>query len=220
MGVESVTDDTLAKIRKGSTVDDAFRAVRLLRAHGVLSIIDYIFGLEEETPRTIWRALRGLLHYDGDFVNALYLTPHSWTPLGRQMKNAPIVEPDLWRWDYRHQVVGVKHLTRFQLLVCVKLVELIYHLHPRRLLRIAAARDRHVREQLRHCAWHITAVYWYEVFEAVARSLPLSLRRRRTPRPAFAASEAAPGRGTIASLSPLNRVLRHVYRWRRGFING
>ena len=99
MGVESVTDDTLVKIRKGSKVDDAYRAVRLLRQNGILSIVDYIFGLEDETPRTIWRALRGLLHYDGDFVNALYLTPHSWTPLGRQMR---------WKWARKTDPPGGK----------------------------------------------------------------------------------------------------------------
>lgn len=43
MGVETVTDENLEKIRKGSCVDDAYRAVRLLRQHHILSIVDYIF---------------------------------------------------------------------------------------------------------------------------------------------------------------------------------
>jgi anaerobic magnesium-protoporphyrin IX monomethyl ester cyclase len=149
-----------------------------LRAHGILSIVDYIFGLEQETPGTIWRALRGLLRYDGDFVNALYLTPHAWTPLGRELAGAAIVEPDLWRWDYRHQVVGVRHLSPGQLLLGVKLVELAYHLHPRRLWRLLAAPDRRVRRQLRYCARHIAAVYVYEVCEAIAGRVRAALRGR------------------------------------------
>ena len=92
MGIETVTDETLARVRKGASVDDGYRAVRLLRQHGIMSIVDYIFGLDEETPRTIWRGLRGLHRYDGDFVNALYVTPHSWTPLGHAMAAAEIVE--------------------------------------------------------------------------------------------------------------------------------
>jgi anaerobic magnesium-protoporphyrin IX monomethyl ester cyclase len=187
MGVETVTDATLDKIRKGSSVDDAYQAVRLLRQHGILSIVDYIFGLEEETPRTIWRALRGLHRYDGDFVNALYLTPHSWTPLGRELREAPIVEPDLWRWDYRHQVVGVKHLSPARLLAGVKLVELMYHLHPRRLWRTLVAPNPRARQQLRHCAWHIAAVYCYEVFEAIADRLGLAGRDRGPGSPGVAA---------------------------------
>jgi anaerobic magnesium-protoporphyrin IX monomethyl ester cyclase len=168
MGVETVTENTLDRIRKGSSVDDAYHAVRLLRRNGILSIVDYIFGLENETPRTLWRGLRGLQRYDGDFVNALYITPHSWTALGSALRDSPIVEPDLWKWDYRHQVVGVEHLSPAQLFLGVKLVELIYHLDPRRLWRVFAAYDRRVRRQLLHCAWHISLVFWYEVFEAIA----------------------------------------------------
>jgi anaerobic magnesium-protoporphyrin IX monomethyl ester cyclase len=199
MGIESVTDDTLVKIRKGSGVDDAYNAVRLLRQNGILSIVDYIFGLEDETPRTIWRALRGLLRYDGDFVNALYLTPHSWTPLGRKLKDFPIVESDLWRWDYRHQVVGVKQLTPAQLLLGVKLVELIYHVHPRRLWQILAAPDQRARRQLRHCAGHVAAVYFFEIYEALARCLPSSAVRRRKNPPALVQSTiSAPASGPRA----------------------
>ncbi len=167
MGVETVTDEVLSKIKKSSVVDDAYQAVRLLREHGILSIVDYIFGLEEETPGTIWRALRGLLRYDGDFVNALYVTPHSWTPMGKAMRDATIVEPDLWKWDYRHQVVGVKRLTPSQLLLGVKIVELVYHLHPRRIWRTLTARGAHVRRMLRHSQVHVAGVYLYEIFEAV-----------------------------------------------------
>jgi hypothetical protein len=129
--------------------------------------------------------LRGLLRYDGDFVNALYVTPHAWTPLGHALRDAPIVEPDLWRWDYRHQVVGVRHLSPGQLLLGVKLVELIYHLSPRRLWRILAAPGRDVRRQLRHCAAHIAAVYGFEVWEPIRDRLRAIApwRRRASPVP-------------------------------------
>jgi anaerobic magnesium-protoporphyrin IX monomethyl ester cyclase len=165
MGIEAVTDEKLAKIRKGSRVDDGYQAVRLLRKHNIMSIVDYIFGIGEETPRTIWLGLRGLLKYDGDFVNALYITPHSWTPMGKEMKDAPIVEEDTWKWDYRHQVVGVEHLSPTQLFIGVKLVELLYHLHPRRIWRIFTAPDAKLRHQLRYAFKHTTIVFWYEIYE-------------------------------------------------------
>lgn len=175
MGVETVTDETLAKIRKDSVVDDAHQAVRLLREHDILSIVDYIFGLEDESVATIRRGLRGLLKYDGDFVNALYVTPHSWTALGRSMRDAKIVEPDLWKWDYRHQVVGVSRLSPTQLFLGVKLLELLYHLRPKRLLRLVSARSPRVRRLLRHSAVHVAMVYAYELCEYALEAL----RRRR-----------------------------------------
>src|SRR5262249_47617000 len=165
MGIETVTDDTLDRIRKGSSVDDGYQAVRLLRRHDILSIVDYIFGIEDETPATIWRGFRGLLRYDGDFVNALYLTPHSWTPLGGAMQSKERVEDDQWKWDYRHQVLGVKGRTPGQLFLGVKVVEFLYHVHPRRLWRVLTARDPGQRRQLRHAYRHISLVYCYEVYE-------------------------------------------------------
>lgn len=179
MGVETVTDENLARIRKDSCVNDAYHAVRLLRAQDIMSIVDYIFGIDDETPQTLWRGLRGLLRYDGDMVNALYMTPHAWTPLGREMMDAPIVEDDLGKWDYRHQVIGVKRLSPTQLHIGVKLVELVYHLHPRRLWRLFGAQDRELRRQLRFAFWHTTAVFWYEVFERVANAARAATHRPR-----------------------------------------
>ena len=165
MGVETVSDEILTKIHKGSTVDDAYQAVRLLRKHGILSIIDYVFGLEEETPRTIWQAFRGLHRYDSDFVNALYLTPYAWTSTGREMQSRGIIEDDLRNWDCRHQVVALKGLTPPQLFLGAKLVEFLYHLHPRRLWRAVAVSDRRLRRHFRFAYQHVPGVFWEEVCE-------------------------------------------------------
>jgi anaerobic magnesium-protoporphyrin IX monomethyl ester cyclase len=180
MGVETVTDASLTKIRKDSSVDDAYRAIRLLRQNQIMSIVDYIVGLEDETPRTLWRGLRGLLRYDGDFVNALYITPHAWTPLGhQQLQTTTVVEPDVEKWDYRHQVLAVSHLTPAQLFAGVKIIELIYHLHPRRLWRLLFAADPRLRRQLRFSFLHTGRVFWSEMLAFILsrpqksyRSLP------------------------------------------------
>lgn len=179
MGVETVSETTLAKIHKGMSVDDAYQAVRLLRRHDIMSIVDYIFGLEDESVGTLWRGLRGLLRYDGDFVNALYITPHAWTPLGHAMKDALLVEHDLANWDYRHQVLAVKHLTPAQLFLGVKLVEVLYHLHPKRLWRVLTVRDRRLRHQLRFSLRHTALVFWSEVFERVSGGRSKAARRPR-----------------------------------------
>jgi anaerobic magnesium-protoporphyrin IX monomethyl ester cyclase len=178
LGVETVTDENLDKIRKGSSVDDAFRAVRLLREHRIMSVVDYIFGIDDETPVTVWRGLRGLLAYDGDMVNALYITPHAWTPLGRAVKDAEMVEDDLWKWDYRHQVLGVKRLSPTQLFVGVKLVEALFHAHPKRVWRMIVTRDRDLRHMLRYGT--LRSIPWvaFEVYEHFVDRLRRPRRRR------------------------------------------
>jgi anaerobic magnesium-protoporphyrin IX monomethyl ester cyclase len=165
MGVETVNDETLKKIHKGSTVDEAYQAVKLLRKQGILSIIDYVFGLEEETLQTIWRALCGLNHCDSDFVNALYLTPYAWTSTGRQMLSRAIIEADLRKWDCRHQVVALNGITPTQLFFGAKLVELLYHLHPRRLWRSVTIPDQRLRRHFRFAYRHVVGVFWEEVCE-------------------------------------------------------
>ena len=175
MGVETVTDATLQKVHKESSVSDGCHAVRLLRKHGILSIIDYIFGLEEETPRTIWRALRGLHRYDSDFVSALYLTPYAWTAAGREMRERGIVEEDLSKWDCRHQVVAVKGLSPAQLFVGAKLVEILYHLHPRRVWRAATITDCRLRRHFGFAYRHIVGVFWDEVREFLGVNVSATL---------------------------------------------
>ena len=67
--------------------------------------------------------------------------------------------------------VGVKQLSPSQLFVGVKLVELLYHLHPRRLWRILAAPDPRLRRQLRYSLGHTAGVFWYEIYEHLADHL-------------------------------------------------
>lgn len=192
MGIETVDDAVFARVRKGSDADDARRAIVLLREHGILSIVDYMFGLEEESWRSVWRGLRGLLRYDGDFVNALYLTPHDWTPLGRELRDAAVVEPDLWRWDYRHQVLATRHMSPRALFIAVKLVELLYHLRPKMLWRLAFGRDARSRRQLRWGWRQAAGVFFAELRERRRAARPPQVPLTSQPRTPGADSTSTP----------------------------
>ena len=135
MGLETTDPATLLKIRKGSTTDDGREAIRLLRAHGILSMAGHIAGFAEERWRDHWNALRQLLLYDPDLLNAMYVTPHRWTEFYRRSQDRELIELDQSKWDYRHQLLGTRYLRPWQLFESVKLTELIMHLRPRVLLR-------------------------------------------------------------------------------------
>jgi hypothetical protein len=47
----------------------------------------------------------------------------------------------------------------------VKLIEMLCHLHPRRLQRILLAGERRLRRQLRFCFWHTIPWFWHEIYE-------------------------------------------------------
>jgi anaerobic magnesium-protoporphyrin IX monomethyl ester cyclase len=142
MGVESTDDEVLRQVQKGSTTREDFEACRLLKEHGIFSIIGHIVGLGEEDHASFRRALRQLRRYDGDYLNAMYVTPHAWTPFGEEVRGRRVVEPDQANWDYRHQVLTQEKLRPWQLFLAVKWLELRFHLRPSRLRALLWEPDR------------------------------------------------------------------------------
>jgi anaerobic magnesium-protoporphyrin IX monomethyl ester cyclase len=172
MGVETTDAATQAAIRKGATTATDREAVRLLRRHDILSQVAYVVGFEEQTDRDLFRGLRQLLSYDPDQINAMYVTPHRWTPFYRASAGRRVIEPDRGRWDYRHQVLAAG-VPPWRLFLWVKLTEAVLQLRPRALGRVLAHRDPAVRKALRWCYGVGRRAWLFEV-----RSF-LSGRRRR-----------------------------------------
>jgi anaerobic magnesium-protoporphyrin IX monomethyl ester cyclase len=207
MGIESTNGDVLQQINKGSTPRHDLQACRLLKEHGIFSVLGHIVGFEEETWTTFRRTLTHLRDYDGDWLNAMYVTPHSWTEFGRETATRVVVEPDQAKWDYRHQVLGQRHWRPWQLFLAVKWLELCFHLRPRRLWAVLRTRDRFRRRQLLWTFWHIGLVWVGEVVQFVLSSFrrPGTGQRRRRAREVFpkkAASPAFPGVRSSVSAPP------------------
>jgi anaerobic magnesium-protoporphyrin IX monomethyl ester cyclase len=142
MGVESLDDATVALVRKNNPLDVSRRAVALLREQGIVSLVNIIYGLEEERLTTLARTLRRLLELDADVLNTVYITPHFWTPAGRQVRAEQVTQADQALWTYRNQVVDTPHLRPWQLFLGVKLSEALFHLRPRALLRLLTGDSR------------------------------------------------------------------------------
>lgn len=183
MGMETTDAATLAQIRKGSTLAEDREAVRLLRANGILSMMGHIVGFAEDTDRTCWRALRQILLYDPDLLNAMYVTPHRWTPFYAESAGRGVIAPDLADWDYRHQVLSTPHLPPWRVLAWVKLTEALAHLGPRGLWRVLAHPDRRLRRALRWCYARAARVWLDEIWRfawrdrRLARPVPLAEAR-------------------------------------------
>jgi anaerobic magnesium-protoporphyrin IX monomethyl ester cyclase len=158
MGMETSDSATLEKIRKGTTIATDREAVTLLRRHDILSQVAHVVGFEEETDRDYLRRLRQLVAYDPDQINAMYVTPHRWTPFYSQNTDRRVIEPDQSRWDYRQQVLatGVPH---WRVFLWLKLTETILQLRPRALWRVVAHRDPAIRRALRWC-YGVGALAW------------------------------------------------------------
>ena len=178
MGIESTSDEVLRQVRKGSTIRHDFQACRLLKQHGIFSILGHISGLGGETWASFRTARRQLACYDGDYLNAMYVTPHDWTVYGKQVNGRAVVEPDLGRWDYRHQVLAQERMRPWQLFAAVKWLELCFHLRPGRVWAVLRERDPLRRRQLAWCSLHTGMVWAAEVAEFVTRGVAGMVRRR------------------------------------------
>jgi len=142
LGIETLDDPTVKKIGKNNPRSVSREACRLLRRNEIVSFVNVIYGLEDETPATLLRTFLGLLDIDPDVVNACYLTPHSWTPAGRRTRADQIVQPDLGLYTYRNPVVHTPGLSTAALFLAVKLTEALFHGRPRGLARLWTSRDR------------------------------------------------------------------------------
>ncbi len=149
LGIESVNGFTLEKIRKDSRQDTDRRAIQLLREHGILSMAAFVSGFEAETEGAYWRTLRQILAYDPDQIQALYATPHRWTPFFRSESGRQVIQTDLSRWDYKHQVLAAPGMPPWRVILWVKLIEAVAQLRPRALGRLVAHPDPAVRAAMR-----------------------------------------------------------------------
>lgn len=169
MGIENTDAETLHKINKGSTTATDREAIRLLRRHGILSMAAYAVGFEEETDGYLWRALKQLLLYDPDQIQVVYATPHRWTPYFSDAADRRVIQTDLSKWDYKHQVLATRHVPPWRILVWVKLIEAVMQLRPRALRRLLAHPDPELRAAMKWYHRIGREVWTYEIRNFIFR---------------------------------------------------
>jgi len=167
MGVESLKDEVITNIRKNNPFETSKAAVRLLRQNNILSLTNLIYGLEEESRKTIREKFKGMLELDSDILNAMYLTPHFWTSQGKTVKSSDVIQGDLNKWSYRNQVIATPNLKPSELFLGIKLTEALYHLRPKALRRILFSKDQRYRKIMRSSMWAGIRVILAEIHEFI-----------------------------------------------------
>ena len=109
----------------------------------------WVAGFEDETLRDLWRGFRQLIAYDPDQIQALYVTPHRWTPFFRIAADLKVIQKDVRLWDYKHQVLQMTRLRPWMLFFAVKLIEVVVQSRPKALARILFHPDPEQRESHR-----------------------------------------------------------------------
>jgi len=165
MGIETLKDEVVTNIRKNNPFEISKEAVQLLRENNIISLTNIIYGLEEESWKTIFEKFKGLLELDSDILNAMYLTPHFWTAQGKATQPYDVIQTDLDKWSYRNQVLATRYLPPIGLFLGVKLTEILFHLRPKALKRLLIGNDKRYLQIMRSSMWIGIKVIFAEIFE-------------------------------------------------------
>lgn len=163
LGTENSDENTLKLVKKGGSVTKDAEAVRLLRLHGMVSLVTWVAGFEEETDARLWRQLRQLLKIDADQIQALYVTPHRWTPFFRIAQDQRVIQYDRSRWDYKHQVLATT-MPSWRLFLWVKAIEALVQSRPRAFYRSYLHPDPEVRHAMRWYSQMGCRVWPFEIW--------------------------------------------------------
>ena len=167
LGMEHTDAATLKRIKKGGSKQQDQLAIQLLRQHHILSLATWVTGFAEETDRSMWQGLQQLLHYDPDQIQMLYVTPHRWTDFGQEVRERRIIQPDLRRWDYKHQILETPALKPWRMFVWVKSIELIMQLRPKALRRLLFHPVPKIRQGIRWYYQMGRRVWLHEVYHFI-----------------------------------------------------
>ncbi len=165
MGIETLNDKVITEIRKNNPFEISKEAVHLLRENNIISLTNIIYGLEEESWKTIFEKFKGLLKLDSDILNAMYLTPHFWTAQGKATEPYDVIQTDQDKWSYRNQVLATRYLPPIGLFLGVKLTEILFHIRPKALKRLLIGKDKRYLQIMRHSMWVGIKVVLAEIFE-------------------------------------------------------
>jgi len=176
IGMENTDEATLALIRKGGGTASDRQAIQLLRKHGILSMATWVVGFEEDRFKDLWRGFRQLLSYDPDQIQALYVTPHRWTPFFRIAKDRRVIQGDVRKWDYKHQVLSMAHFRPWMLFFCVKAIEVAIQARPKALGRLLFHPDPEQRHSMRWYTKMGRRVWLREIFQFLFKDRFLETR--------------------------------------------
>lgn len=100
VGFESGSDETLKKIKKGTTRQDNLRAARMIKEAGLPLFGFFMIGFPWETERDITDTLEFMFAIDADFIEVHIAMPYYGTQLYEQCMEYGTIGKAAWGNDY------------------------------------------------------------------------------------------------------------------------
>jgi radical SAM superfamily enzyme YgiQ (UPF0313 family) len=120
LGIEAADDRVLTDVDKRYDVDEVYQTVEKIRAAGINTIGNYIFGLPEDTPETMQHTLDLALDLNCEFANFYSAMAYPGSPLYHQALQQGWRLPESWSGYSQHAVdtlpLPTKHLSAGEVL--------------------------------------------------------------------------------------------------------
>lgn len=100
VGFESGNDETLKKIKKGTTQEDNLRAAKLIKTSGLPLFGFFMIGFPWESEKEIIETLEFMLNVDPDFIEIHIAMPYYGTKLYEQCKQYGTISSTAFGNDY------------------------------------------------------------------------------------------------------------------------
>lgn len=116
LGLESINPATLESYRKGQSVEDIARAVRVLHSYGIKVHGMFVLGSDEDDIRTIRETVRFARSLKIDTVQFLALVPLPGTETYHELwRQGRILVEDWSKYGGHHVVFDPNHMTPYEL---------------------------------------------------------------------------------------------------------
>lgn len=100
VGFESGSNETLKKIKKGTTREDNLRAAKLIKKAGLPLFGFFMIGFPWETKQDITDTLKFIFELDPDFIEVHIAMPYFGTQLYNQCEEYNTIKSAAWGNDY------------------------------------------------------------------------------------------------------------------------
>lgn len=131
-GVESASQRILDKMKKGTTVEQAERAIRATKEVGIKCTASFIIGYPGETLEEIDRTIKFSIKLDPDYSQYSILTPYPGTPIFHELSEKGLIDTYDWdKYTILDPVINYEKLGLSKKLVMRKLSEAYYRFYFR-----------------------------------------------------------------------------------------
>lgn len=135
MGIESADEAMLNSMKKGETLEDIRRGMKILKEVGMPSDHGFIIGMPGDTVQSIQRSIDFAQEIDASVVTFSLATPFPGTAFYEQAKSEGMEVKDWANFDFYGVPYVPKEMTKEQLMDCYRRAVKLFYMRPAYLWR-------------------------------------------------------------------------------------